>query len=151
MATEAFGEWCILELFGHRRLGGYVTEQEIGGVSFIRIEVPRGCTGVAADWCPVCGDCTCPDRERHIPEQSCHLHGTTSTHDEGYQATQFYNPSAVYAITPTSEATAKAFAANNQPEPITQWDIRLPTLGPPTPAAVWDDPRENPDLSDYEY
>lgn len=39
-AREPFAGWCILELFGHRRLGGYVTEQEIAGAAFIRIDVP---------------------------------------------------------------------------------------------------------------
>ncbi len=37
---EAFSGWCILELMGHRRLGGYLTEQEIAGAAFIRIDVP---------------------------------------------------------------------------------------------------------------
>lgn len=38
---ETFGEWCIVELMGHRRLGGYVTEQEIGGAGLLRIDVPE--------------------------------------------------------------------------------------------------------------
>ncbi len=32
--------WVILELMGHRRLAGYLTEQEIGGQNFLRIEIP---------------------------------------------------------------------------------------------------------------
>lgn len=41
MTTEdKFGSWAVLELFGHRRLGGYVTEQTIGGGAFIRIDIP---------------------------------------------------------------------------------------------------------------
>ena len=32
--------WCILELLGHRRLGGYVTEATIAGAAFLRIDVP---------------------------------------------------------------------------------------------------------------
>lgn len=32
--------WCILELLGHRRLGGYLTETEIAGSGFLRIDVP---------------------------------------------------------------------------------------------------------------
>lgn len=32
--------WCILELLGHRRLGGYLTETEIAGAGFLRIDVP---------------------------------------------------------------------------------------------------------------
>ena len=32
--------WAILELMGHRRLGGQVSEAMIAGASFIRIDVP---------------------------------------------------------------------------------------------------------------
>lgn len=35
-----FEEWAILELMGHRRLAGKVTEAAIGGGSFIRIDMP---------------------------------------------------------------------------------------------------------------
>ena len=31
----------IVELFGHQRMAGVVTEQTIGGASFIRIDVPE--------------------------------------------------------------------------------------------------------------
>lgn len=36
----AFEGWAILELMGHRRLGGYVQEQELAGHGFLRIDVP---------------------------------------------------------------------------------------------------------------
>jgi hypothetical protein len=35
-----FDEWAILELMGHRRLGGRVREVQIGGAGFLRIDVP---------------------------------------------------------------------------------------------------------------
>lgn len=42
-ATEpAFSEWCILELMGHRRLAGLVTEQQVAGKGFLRLDVPAG-------------------------------------------------------------------------------------------------------------
>lgn len=37
--TTTFKEWAILELMGHRRLAGLVTEQEIGGAKFLRLDV----------------------------------------------------------------------------------------------------------------
>lgn len=41
MADEkVFEGWAILELMGYRRLGGYLTEQEIAGAAFLRIDVP---------------------------------------------------------------------------------------------------------------
>ena len=36
---EKFNEWCILELMGHRRLYGLVTEQELGGTNMLRVDV----------------------------------------------------------------------------------------------------------------
>lgn len=40
--TEAaiFEGWAILELMGHRKLGGYVREQNVAGAGFLRIDVP---------------------------------------------------------------------------------------------------------------
>jgi hypothetical protein len=34
--------WCVLELMGHRRLGGYVSEASVGGAGLIRIDIPGG-------------------------------------------------------------------------------------------------------------
>ena len=42
--SEQFEGWVILELMGHRRLAGFLREQEIGGASFLRLDVP-GTTG----------------------------------------------------------------------------------------------------------
>lgn len=77
--------WAILELMGHRRLGGYLTEEEIAGRGFLRITIP-------------------------------------GENDETY-AEQFYSPTAVYAITPTTEAMARAAARQARPEPITRWEL----------------------------
>jgi hypothetical protein len=38
---EKFDCWAILELFGHVRLAGRVTEATIGGCSFLRCDVPN--------------------------------------------------------------------------------------------------------------
>lgn len=37
---QTFEQWAIVELFGHQRIAGRVTEQAIGGCSFIRVDVP---------------------------------------------------------------------------------------------------------------
>ena len=39
--TEQFESWGLLELFGHQRLAGKLSEQTIGGCHFIRIDVPE--------------------------------------------------------------------------------------------------------------
>jgi hypothetical protein len=38
--TTKFDNYCILEIFGHTRIAGRVTEQVIGGQGFIRVDVP---------------------------------------------------------------------------------------------------------------
>lgn len=42
METNAtpYEGWTILEVMGHRRLGGYVREQTIAGFGFLRIDIP---------------------------------------------------------------------------------------------------------------
>lgn len=37
---DIFKEWCIVELFGHRKLAGLVTDMKIGAASLIRVDVP---------------------------------------------------------------------------------------------------------------
>ncbi len=37
---EAFNEWAIVELFGHQKIAGRISEQQIGGCSFVRVDVP---------------------------------------------------------------------------------------------------------------
>lgn len=37
---ELFKQWALVELFGHSRIAGLVTEQAIGGCSFLRVDVP---------------------------------------------------------------------------------------------------------------
>lgn len=40
-SATKFEEWAVLELFGHQRLAGMVTEVQIGGASFVRVDVPE--------------------------------------------------------------------------------------------------------------
>lgn len=39
--SDKFEQNCIVELFGHSVIAGLVSEQPIGGQSFIRIDVPE--------------------------------------------------------------------------------------------------------------
>ena len=96
--TTPFEGWAILELMGHRKLGGYLSEATLAGAGFLRIQVPR----VGAE--------------------------------KGWSAEQLYAPSAVYAITPTTEAIARGVAARCQPEPVTRWELPPAVDTPPDPA-----------------
>jgi hypothetical protein len=91
---ERFAEWCVLELMGHRRLAGFVTEQQIGGASFIRIDVPAAAGA--------------PDAKET---------------ERGWVATQFYGASSVYCLTPTTEALARKVAVHYAPAPVNRWEL----------------------------
>jgi hypothetical protein len=43
--SEPLQGWFIVELMGHRRLAGLVTEQTIAGAGFLRIDVPGKAPG----------------------------------------------------------------------------------------------------------
>ena len=38
---QRFDCWCVVDVMGHNRYAGRVTEQQIGGASFIRVDVPE--------------------------------------------------------------------------------------------------------------
>ena len=40
MSEQQFEQWAIVEIFGHQRIAGRVTEQTIGGCAFVRVDVP---------------------------------------------------------------------------------------------------------------
>lgn len=90
-AATKFEEWAVLELFGHQRLAGMVTEVQLGGASFVRVDVPK-------------------DED--------------DGKKKGWKLTKMYNPSAIYSITPTTEATARLVARSVSGEPVTRWDVQ---------------------------
>lgn len=38
-AEEVFEGWAVVELMGHRRLAGFISEQQIAGAAFLRLDV----------------------------------------------------------------------------------------------------------------
>lgn len=109
MADAKFEGWAILELMGHRRLGGFVSEATLAGGAFIRIDVPAEVEGTKP-------------------------------------ATQFYSPSSVYCLTPTTEDVARKVAKLAQPTPVHQWELpQLPAPRGGAGASGYDDEDQEDD------
>lgn len=58
----------------------------------------RECTGLSATWCPIHGDCECPEPAEGLDDPWCPLHGSRSLHAVTFSltacpATLRYNPS----------------------------------------------------------
>lgn len=96
--SDKFEACAIVELFGHQVIAGRVSEQVIGGQGFVRVDVPT--TTVHAK-----------DGDQVI---------------EGF--TKFYGAGAIYALTPTDEATMLAAVTGLQARPIETWKLQLPQL-----------------------
>lgn len=41
MADQKFNHWCIVELFGHQKIAGICTEENIAGTNMLRVDVPE--------------------------------------------------------------------------------------------------------------
>ncbi len=83
---EQFKTWALIELFGHTRIAGLISEQTIAGGAMLRIDVPETKNNPAF--------------------------------------TRIVNVSAVYAINPMIEESARLIAEGITTQPIDHWDIQ---------------------------
>lgn len=58
-----FKQWAILELMGHRKLAGLVTEEVIAGAGLIRIDIPNGDESSTQYYSPTALYCLTPCSE----------------------------------------------------------------------------------------
>jgi hypothetical protein len=108
--------WAIVELMGHVRLAGRLTEEERFGAKMGRLDIPKG---------PLPG-CACCKGRGVIPELSPRPNQETGTAPCplcGRFVTQYFGGSSVYRITPVSEAVARHVAMSNSPAPVSAWDF----------------------------
>ena len=101
---EKFESWAIVELMGHRRIAGRVSEQVIGGQALLRIDV-----------------CECPE----IPSKEVVRWGEKHV-TEALPAipayTQFYGVSSVYCLSPTTEEIATRVTQQQRERPVALFD-----------------------------
>lgn len=94
---QKFEAWGLLELFGHQRIAGKLSEETIGGCHFIRIDVPE------------------------IPGFAPRPDATITPGTPAY--TRYFTQGAIYSMTPTSEAVARRMAASLRSVPVQAYDI----------------------------
>ena len=84
MEKTTFKHWCIVELFGHSKIAGSCTEENIAGTNMLRVDVPATKLQPAF--------------------------------------TKYYGASAIYAINPVDEETAKICAESLNVGQIQPWN-----------------------------
>jgi hypothetical protein len=95
-------QWAILELFGHARLAGAVSEHTFGGDTFTRVDVPE------VTW-----------------HDEIYLDGQRTTELRVIKAhTKLLGAKAVYSIAFVDEAAALLAAHRIKHEPIRAWELR---------------------------
>lgn len=136
--SDAKETWAVVELMGHVKLAGKLTEEERFGAKMGRLDIPvhGGCTGVSANWCPKCGDCVCKDAGDKN-DADCPLHAECSKHaevEEGGFITQFFGGGSVYRITIVTEEVARHVNRGASPAPVSPWDFPKQLSAAPAPA-----------------
>lgn len=92
--TQA-SQWAIVELFGHARIAGRISEQEFGGTKMVRVDVPA-----------VSADPKDPDGEK------------IDAH------TRFFGGGAIYSINWVDELVARIAAGSIRHQPIDTWSLQ---------------------------
>lgn len=112
-----FSGYAILEVMGHRRLGGYVRETTFAGAACVRIDIPK-------------------------PEAEC-WKTTDAPRVEEVGVTQIYGGSAIFCMTPCKAAMARAVAVNTTAVEMSYFeqqtlreDRQLPEGQPPVDAEI---------------
>ena len=77
--NKTFESWAVVEVMGHKRFAGFVTEQTIAGAAFVRVDVPQVQVDAGGETLPA--------------------------------FTKLLGAASIYALTPCTEETARAFAA----------------------------------------
>lgn len=85
------------------------------------------CTGTTAKWCPVHGDCTCPETlpgERTFDDDRCPQHAPTSQHGERERAhLEAPEPGAVLAGIVRAEEHERAALVRERDEALREWAL----------------------------
>lgn len=97
---DKFDSWAVVELFGHQQIAGRVTEETIGGCSFLRVDVPD--------------QPALPARSYYAASEALPAY------------TRFFGQGAIYALNPCTESAARGVAARIRAQPAIPYDPPKP-------------------------
>ncbi len=127
VAEQPAIQWGVLEMYGHIKHAGKISEENRFGTVMGRIDVPldRGCTEVSDRWCPLCGTCCCKTPEAGLDDVNCPLHSDASQHGmtKDKWQTIYFGGASIFRLTPCDEATARAVALQSSPAPISRHEM----------------------------
>lgn len=129
--------FAVVELFGHARIAGAVSEQTFGGASFVRVDVPA----VKVEEV---------DYEIKTPDGYARKVRTIPAH------TRSFGPGAIYSINWCDESGAKVAAHNIKHEPINPYSAMkameaIEKLQPALPSPRRPEGRDADDEDDNPY
>jgi len=103
--AETFDQWALVEIMGHDRYAGRVTEQVIGGCAFVRVDVPEV-----------------------VSDQLLLDTGKPEVIAPGFS--KLFGQGAIFSITPVSEEIARKMAASYRASPIKAFEMpSAPRIG----------------------
>lgn len=99
-ANDKFEAWAIVEIFGHQKLAGRLSEFALGGCNFVRVDVPE------------------------LPARKAGSYRAATPLQPAF--TKLFGQGAIYSITLVAESVARAAAEQIRPEPIS---VYIPVTG----------------------
>ena len=121
--------WAIVELMGHVRLAGRLSEEEKFGAKMGRLDIPAAPLKPRTD-CLACSGTGQVDG-MPCPMSDC----------EPQYVTQYFGGGSVYRITIVSEAVARHAAKSTRPEPVQAWDFPKQLTAKVVESGLHHDPR----------
>jgi hypothetical protein len=129
--------WAIVELMGHVKLAGRLTEEEKFGAKMGRLDIPTH------------EKCECPNASRtNVMEQTVECSKCDGSGFVKSFVSQYFGGGSVYRITIVTEEVARHVNRQTSPAPVSPWDF--PKQLTSTPQVKVDTWEGMPDRDDFE-
>ena len=112
--------WAVVELLGHLKLAGRLTEEEKFGSKLGRLDIPFNRT---------CEACAGTGQAAFMSAEPCPSCKGTKV-ESGFM-TRYFGGASVYSISVVSEEVARHVAQVAAPAPVSQWDFPKRALPAP--------------------